>query len=85
MRLLIAIEVSAFDAARGGDVTLKIRCEIPRAGIVRKLAALVRDFPGESRVNLILRLSDCEKQLGARSILGPENEACSIALTWSEN
>jgi hypothetical protein len=44
--LLIAIEVSAFDAARGGDVTLKIRCEIPRAAIVRKLAALVRDFPG---------------------------------------
>ena len=33
-----------------------------------ELAALMRDFPGDSRINLILRMSDCEKQL----VLGPQ-------------
>jgi DNA polymerase-3 subunit alpha len=66
---LLAMEVVPFEAvAARRDVTLKIDATIARAGIVRELAALVRDFPGESRVNLILRMSDCEKQL----VLGPQ-------------
>jgi DNA polymerase III subunit alpha len=66
---LLAMEVAPFEAvAARRDVTLKIDATIARAGIVRELAALVRDFPGDSRVNLILRMSDCEKQL----VLGPE-------------
>jgi DNA polymerase III subunit alpha len=66
---LLAMEVAPFEAvAARRDVTLKIDATIARAGIVRELAALVRDFPGDSRVNLILRMSDCEKQL----VLGPQ-------------
>jgi DNA polymerase-3 subunit alpha len=66
---LLAMEVAPFEAvAARRDVTLKIDATIARAGIVRELAALVRDFPGDSRVNLILRMSDCEKQF----VLGPQ-------------
>jgi DNA polymerase-3 subunit alpha len=66
---LLAMDVAPFEAvAARRDVTLKIDATIARAGIVRELAALVRDFPGDSRVNLILRMSDCEKQL----VLGPQ-------------
>jgi DNA polymerase III subunit alpha len=66
---LLAMEVAPFEAVRERrDVTLKIDATIARAGIVRELASLVRDFPGDSRVNLILRMSDCEKQL----VLGPQ-------------
>jgi hypothetical protein len=63
------MEVAPFEAvAARRDVTLKIDATVARPGIVRELAALVRDFPGDSRVNLILRMSDCEKQL----VLGPQ-------------
>src|SRR5439155_21366342 len=52
---LIAMEVSAFEAvAERRDVTLKIDARAARAGIVRELAALVRDFPGDSRVHRVL-------------------------------
>ena len=66
---LIAMEVSAFEAvAARRDVTLRIDARLARAGIVRELAALVRDFPGESRVHLILRMSEGDRQL----VLGPQ-------------
>ncbi len=66
---LIAMEVSAFEAVQPRrDVTLKIDARQARAGIIRELATLVRDFPGESRVNVILRMSEGEKQL----VLGPQ-------------
>ena len=65
---LLAMEVSGFEAvAARRDVTLKIDATVARAGVVRELAALVRDFPGESRVHLILRMAGGEKQL----LLGP--------------
>ena len=39
-----------------------------RAGVVRDLATLVKDFPGDSRVNLLLEMSDGPHQL----VLGPK-------------
>jgi DNA polymerase III subunit alpha len=66
---LLAMEVSAFEAVRERrDVTLRIDATVARAGIVRELAALVRDFPGDSHVNLVLQMSEGEKQL----VLGPQ-------------
>jgi DNA polymerase III subunit alpha len=61
---LIAMEVAAFEAvAARKDVTLKIDARLARAGIVRELAALMRDFPGESRVRLLLQMSEGTKEL----------------------
>jgi DNA polymerase-3 subunit alpha len=66
---LLAMEVSAFEAVMPRrDVTLKIDARAARAGVVRELAMLVRDFPGDSRVNLILQMSEGERQL----VLGPK-------------
>jgi hypothetical protein len=48
-------------------VTIKIDARNARAGVVRDLAMLVKDFPGESRVNLLLEMSDGPRQL----VLGP--------------
>jgi DNA polymerase III subunit alpha len=78
---LLAMEVAPFEAvAARRDVTLTIDATIARAGIVRELAALVRDFPGDSRVNLILRMSDCEKQL----VLGPQYKVRPVADFFAE-
>jgi DNA polymerase-3 subunit alpha len=66
---LIAMEVSAFEAvALRRDVTLKIDARAARAGIVRELATLVRDFPGDSRVRLLLQMTEGTKEL----VLGPQ-------------
>jgi DNA polymerase-3 subunit alpha len=66
---LIAMEVSAFEAAaERRDVTLKIDARAARAGIVRELATLVRDFPGDSRVHLLLEMSEGTREL----VLGPQ-------------
>jgi len=66
---LIAMEVSAFEAvAARKDVTLKIDARVARAGIVRELATLVRDFPGDSRVHLLLTMTEGTKEL----VLGPQ-------------
>jgi DNA polymerase-3 subunit alpha len=66
---LLAIEVSAFAAvAERRDVTIKIDARNARAGVIRDLAMLVRDFPGESHVNLLLEMSDGTKQF----VLGPQ-------------
>src|SRR5207237_9150173 len=66
---LIAMEVSAFEAvAARKDVTLKIDARVARSGIVRELAALVRDFPGDSRVHLLLQMTEGTKEL----VLGPQ-------------
>jgi DNA polymerase-3 subunit alpha len=66
---LLAIEVSPFEAvAEWREVTIRIDARAARAGVVRDLAALVKDFPGESRVNLLLEMSEGTKQL----VLGPE-------------
>jgi DNA polymerase-3 subunit alpha len=66
---LIAIEVSPFEAvAARRDVTLRIDARVARAGVIRDLATLVKDFPGDSRVNVILHMSEGDKQL----VLGPQ-------------
>jgi DNA polymerase-3 subunit alpha len=66
---LLAMEVAPFEAvAERKEVTIKIDARIARAGVVRDLALLVKDFPGESRVNLI-----CETSEGPRQyVLGPQ-------------
>jgi DNA polymerase-3 subunit alpha len=66
---LLAMEVAPFEAvAERKEVTIKIDARVARAGIVRDLALLVRDFPGESRVNLMLETSEGTKQM----VLGPQ-------------
>jgi DNA polymerase-3 subunit alpha len=66
---LLAMEVAPFEAvAERKEVTIKIDARIARAGVVRDLALLVKDFPGESRVNLLLEMSDGPRQL----VLGPQ-------------
>jgi len=61
--------VAPFEAvAERKEVTIKIDARRARAGIVRDLATLVKDFPGESRVNLLLEMSDGPRQL----VLGPQ-------------
>jgi DNA polymerase III, alpha subunit len=48
---LVAIEVTAFEATpERREVRLKVDARIAAAGIVRELAALVKDFPGEAPV-----------------------------------
>jgi DNA polymerase III subunit alpha len=65
---LIALEVSAFEAApERAQVRLRIDARKARAGIVRELATLLRDFPGDSPVYL-----DMEGEAGLRRLeLGP--------------
>jgi DNA polymerase-3 subunit alpha len=66
---LLAMEVAPFEAvAERKEVTIKIDARVARAGVVRDLALLVRDFPGESRVNLLLEMSEGTKQF----VLGPQ-------------
>lgn len=66
---LLAMEVAPFEAvAERKEVTIKIDARIARAGVVRDLALLVKDFPGESRVNLLLEMTDGPRQL----VLGPQ-------------
>jgi DNA polymerase III subunit alpha len=66
---LLASEVSPFEAvAERKEVTIKIDARLARAGVVHDLAALVKDFPGDSRVNLLLEMSEGTKQL----VLGPQ-------------
>jgi DNA polymerase III subunit alpha len=66
---LIAMEVSPFEAvAARRDVTLRIDARVVRAGVIRDLATLVKDFPGDSRVNVILHMSEGDRQL----VLGPQ-------------
>ncbi len=66
---LLAMEVSQFEAvAERRDVTIKIDARVARAGLIRELAGLVRDFPGDSHVNLLLQMSEGTKQF----VLGPQ-------------
>jgi DNA polymerase-3 subunit alpha len=66
---LLAQEISAFEAVRERrEVRLKVDARRVRAGVVRDLALLVRDFPGESPVIVAL-----ETSLGPKTLqLGPE-------------
>ena len=66
---LIALEVSAFEATpERREVTLKVDATRAPAGIVRELAGLVREYPGEIPVIVALTMSAGEKTLQ----LGPD-------------
>jgi DNA polymerase-3 subunit alpha len=66
---LVAMEVKPFESvAARREVRLRIDARQAPAGLVRELAALVRDFPGDAPVYLALDTS-----LGERTLaLGPE-------------
>jgi DNA polymerase-3 subunit alpha len=59
---LVALELSAFEAvAEKREVRLKIDATKAGAGTIRELAALIRDFPGESPVYADLTTSQGKK------------------------
>jgi DNA polymerase-3 subunit alpha len=59
---LVALELSAFEAVpEMREVRLKIDATRTRAGVIRELAALIRDFPGESPVYADLITSQGKK------------------------
>jgi DNA polymerase-3 subunit alpha len=66
---LVALEISPFAATRERrEVRLKVDARIAPAGVVRELATLVRDFPGESPVYV-----DLVTSVGPRLLeLGPD-------------
>ena len=66
---VVALEVTPFEATPvRKEVRLRIDARRAPAGLVRELAALVKDFPGEAPVYLSLETSLGEKTLA----LGPE-------------
>ena len=66
---LVALEVSAFEAAVvRREVRLRIDARQAPAGLIRELAALVSDFPGDAPVYVALDTSVGERTLA----LGPE-------------
>ncbi|HZC75439.1 MAG TPA: DNA polymerase III subunit alpha [Gaiellaceae bacterium] len=66
---LVALEVSRFEAApERREVRLKVDARSAPAGVIRELAGLVRDFPGEAPVYV-----DLVTSLGPKLLeLGPE-------------
>jgi DNA polymerase-3 subunit alpha len=65
---VIAMEVTAFEATpERKEVRLKVDARVAPAGVVRELAALVKDFPGEAPVYV-----DLVTSMGSRLLeLGP--------------
>jgi DNA polymerase-3 subunit alpha len=71
---LIAIEVAPFEAVpERREVLLKIDTVNAPAGLVRELAALVKEYPGEAPVRLALQTSEGPKtlQLGSEFRVQP--------------
>ena len=65
---LIALELAAFEAvAEKREVRLKIDATKAGAGTIRELAALIKDFPGESPVYADLETSQGRKTLRLRA------------------
>ena len=61
---LVALEVTAFEATpERKEVRLKVDARIAPAGVVRELASLVKDFPGEAPVYVDLVTSMGSKLL----------------------
>ncbi|MGB2875146.1 MAG: DNA polymerase III subunit alpha [Gaiellaceae bacterium] len=72
---LIALEVSSFEATpERREVRLKLDARRARAGIIRELAGVVKDFPGEAPVIVDLVTSDGPRvfQLGPDFRVKPE-------------
>src|SRR5690349_22389246 len=75
---LIALEVTAFEATpERREVRLKLDARRARAGIIRELAAVVRDFPGEAPVVVDLETSEGPRtlQLGSDYRVKPEPDS----------
>jgi len=71
---LIALEVSSFEAVpERREVRLRLDARSARAGIIRELAALVKDFPGEAPVVVDIVTSDGARvfQLGSEYRVQP--------------
>jgi DNA polymerase-3 subunit alpha len=61
---LLAAEVAAFESVQENpEVRLRLDAGKARAGLIRELAAVVRDFPGESRMFV-----DVEMTIGRRTL-----------------
>jgi hypothetical protein len=59
---LVALEITAFERTpERKEVRLKVDARVAAAGIVRELAAVVKDFPGEAPVYLDLLTSNGPK------------------------
>jgi len=72
---LIAMEVTAFEATpERREVRLKVDARSAKAGVVRELAALVKDFPGEAPVyvDLITSVGPKLLELGESFRVRPE-------------
>jgi DNA polymerase-3 subunit alpha len=72
---LIALEVTAFEATpERKEVRLKLDARRARAGLIRELAAVVKDFPGEAPVVLDLETSEGPRtfQFGSDYKVKPE-------------
>jgi len=66
---LVALEISGFEAVpERREVRLKVDARVAPAGVVRELAAVVKEFPGEAPVYLDLVTSNGPKLLE----LGPD-------------
>jgi DNA polymerase-3 subunit alpha len=66
---LIAIEVNAFEAVQERtEIRFTLDARAARAGLIRDLAHLVKDYPGPSRVLVSLQTSEGPKTLA----LGPD-------------
>jgi len=68
---LVAMEVAAFEAvAEKREVRLKVDATTIRAGIIRELAQVIRDFPGDSPVFV-----DCVTSQGRKTYaFGPQHK-----------
>ena len=72
---LIALEVTAFEATpERKEVRLKLDARRARAGLIRELATVVKDFPGEAPVVLDLVTSEGPRtfQFGSDYKVKPE-------------
>jgi DNA polymerase-3 subunit alpha len=69
---LLAAEIAGFEAvAENREVRLRLDAAKAPKGLIRELAAVVRDFPGESRMFV-----DVEMSIGRRTLeLGPKVQA----------
>jgi DNA polymerase III subunit alpha len=66
---LLAIELAGFEAvAENREVRLRLDAQKARAGLIRELAAVVRDFPGDSRMFLDVHMTEGKRTLE----LGPK-------------
>ncbi|HET8895263.1 MAG TPA: DNA polymerase III subunit alpha [Gaiellaceae bacterium] len=66
---LVALEIAAFEATpERKEVRLKVDARVARAGILRELAVVLKDFPGEAPVLVDLVMSNGPKlmELGPR-------------------